>query len=226
MQLLILRRLIKLFIFLNLSQASAAEPFKLLTAEPAAIPRKPWTLGLQQAGYATKKVYINTNPLMDAALTGNIGVKYATEISQAVSLTVGARYMQFLGSSYVESAVKKQDALIESFKLNYSGYNAFIGGTYALTNSALHLNLQYADVSSSKNLNLISAYSVNMNDVWYGVIEAGYDFENKKPRGSLGVVRSGENFGLRLGVTYVEINDPALNVNTLPILDFYWTFGG
>lgn len=218
--------MIAFFIFLNLSQTNAAEPFKLLTTEPATVPHKPWIVGLMQAGYTAGKVFINTNPLLTAAYTGNIGIKYAAEVNQAVSLTVGSRYIRFLGSSKVENLVKEQDTSIESFKLDYSGYNAFIGSTYTLKNSALHLNVQYADVSGSKNFNLISAYSMKMSDVWSGVLEVGYDFENKKPRGSLGVILNEESFGLRFGVTYVEIHDPALNVSALPIFDFYWIFGG
>lgn len=206
--------------------AWAVEPAKLLTVDAANLPAKSWTVGLMQSGYAWDDFYLNTNTIMDLALTGNLGLKYATKINDVWALTAGARYIHFFGESTLENFAKEQNSMIDSVKVKYNGYNAFLGASASQDWGGLHINTQYADVSGSKVLNLISALNLKMGQYWHIVAEAGYDFENKQPRGSLGVLRTGETFSMRLGMTYVEIKDSAVDINLLPIVDFYWNFGG
>lgn len=214
-----------LYIFFAAPATWSAEPFKLLTVEPAALPEKNWTVGLQQTGFSWDDFYVNTNTIMDLTMTGNLGLKYVSKVNNSWAFTAGARYIHFFGESTLEDFAKKQNSMIESLKVKYNGYNAFVGTSYYWDWGAAHINTQYANVSDSKILNLISALNIKMGPSWHTVIEAGHDFENKQPRGSLGILRSGETFGLRLGITYVEIKDPSININLLPVLDFYWNFG-
>lgn len=218
--------------FVFLSEAIAAsptatvQPFKLLTVEPAFLPQQKVTVGLLETGFNTHDAFINTNTLMDLGMTGNIGFKYATPLTDELHLTLGGRYLKFFGESTAEKFMKEQNSNIESFKFNFSGYNAFLGATYVFSHSTLSLNAQYADISESKIFNLISAYSWNFAEYLHLVLEAGYDLENKQPRASLGLVRQSDSFGYRLGATYVEIDDPLFQTNVLPVLDLFWMFGG
>ena len=61
--------------FVGGSPARGAEPFRLLTVEPATLPEKSVVLGLQEGGYAFNHFYIDTNIASDLGEAANLGVK-------------------------------------------------------------------------------------------------------------------------------------------------------
>lgn len=205
----------------------AGDPFRLLTMEAAENPSSKWVAGLQVIGINTGPVLIETNPILDLAYTPNLGIKFVTAVESDFHLTAGARYLKFTGSGAAETKVKEQTSLIERFKIDYQGYTAFLGATYRPAQTGYHFNFQYANISNSKVTTAIFGANVPFAGVWSVLAEGGYDFHNKQPRASLGVSRNGPTFGTRLGLTYVEINDPLLNYKgPLPVIDLYWLFGG
>lgn len=214
-----------LFLVFNPLVLKASEPFQLMTVESTFLPSKTWTLGLMESGYRTPNLFINTNTIMDMGLAANIGLKYAHAFNQNWRITAGARYLRFFGESVAEKFVKNQNPNIESFEFDFNGYNAFVGASYAKSFYKLYFNTQYADVSGSKVLNLIFAMSLNLSSFWHLVLEGGYDLNNDQPRASLGVVRQAQNIGYRVGMTYVEVDDPSIKLRILPVLDIFWVFG-
>ena len=208
------------------SPAFAAKPFRLLTTEAARNPEGYGVIGAYEAGAKFRQVFVDTNPLMDLALTPNVGAKIAFG-EGPLTYTVGTRYLRFVGSGVVESLAKSRSPLVEKFSLEFSGLMSFAGASYQTDRTGIHVNVQHADISGSKVLGAVLAADHPLSENWSALIEAGYDFANKQPRASIGVGRFGPTFGMRLGATYVSIEDPSLTYKgALPVIDFYWVLGG
>lgn len=209
------------------SHAEAAPPFRLLTTESASNPPSTVVLGLQEAGANLGSVFVDTNPLFDAALTPNLGAKFVVDGPNAVSFTIGARYLHFVGSDVVERKAKAMEPTLNQFSLDFRGVLAYAGATLETESANFHFNFQWAEVSTSKAVGIIAASDFAFGENWGGIVEAGYDLANRQPRLSAGIYRSGPTFGLRLGATYVKIDDPLLQYRGLvPVIDLYWLMGG
>ena len=164
---------------------------------------------------------------MDALYTPNIGIKTVLPLSSDLRFVVGGRYLQFTGSSALESYAKQSQSMVKKFQLNFQGYNLYTGVSFRAVGSTTgHFNIQYANVSDSQVMNGIFGWNIPLLSSSSVALEAGYDFSNKIPRASLGWLIYGDSFGLRLGATYVGISDPLIQIPLLPVLDFYWQFGG
>jgi hypothetical protein len=206
--------------------AYCSKPFRLLTTEAASNPQASWLAGLQSLGLNEGPVFIDTNVLYDLGFTENLGAKYVRPIDSQTAVTVGARYFYFIGSSFLESAVKARQSRVDQFRLTFSGPLGYAGVTRQTDFADYHFNFQYADVSGSKVLGAVFAASVPFAEVWCGIGEAGYDFENRQPRASLGVERNGDSFGLRFGLTYLHIDDSLIRyTGVAPVIDFFWLMG-
>lgn len=206
--------------------SAASNPFRLLTTEAAENPSSVGVAGLQELGINLGPVFIDTNPLYDVLTIGNLGAKFVYSRPE-FSVTAGARYLNFFGSSIVESQIKKSEPRIDSFRITASGVLGFVGVSRRFDNLGLHFNFQYADISGSRITSPVFAADVAFSENWAAVGELGYDFANRQPRASLGVVRNGPNFGARLGLTYIKIDDAFLRyTGVAPIIDFFWLIGG
>ena len=217
--------LASIFFILFSIESVASDPFRLITVEPAALPWNDIVIGVQDVGYAFDYFFIDSNLAADVGLTPNIEVKGVFEIDDNLSWTIGTHYLQFVGSSQLQSYIETQQPNVKSFSNNFSGFASFLGMSKYWNKSDVHLNFQYAAISGNSVENLLAAYAWTFSGIWHLVTELGYDFQNHQPRGSLGVVREGPTFGTRLGLTYVNINDPIFNYSgPIPVVDFYWSF--
>ena len=147
-------------------------------------------------------------------------------MGQLLRLTAGVRYVDFLGSTVVQSYAVQKQPLLQKFDVEFSGIVSDLGASAKFGRFDTHLNVQYANLSGSKVTSVIAACNYAFGDLWGAVLEAGYDFSNTQPRLSAGFLRSGPTFSTRLGVTYVAVNDPLLQYKSvIPVIDFFWTFG-
>ena len=206
--------------------AMAEAPFRLLTMEAAQNPRGEIVLGAHEAGVVLGPVMIDSNPIMNLGLTPNLGAKLVLG-EGPLSYTVGTRYVKFVGSHVLQRLARERSSLVEKFSLEFEGLMSYVGASFRTEKTAYHFNLQHADISGSKVLGAVFAADHPLSEAWSALAELGWDFANHQPRASIGVGRFGPTFGMRLGATYVSIEDPSFTYKgALPVIDLYWILGG
>lgn len=221
-----------LLFFLLPTQAQAQEQAgfqpgnaRLLTTDAAAVIEHP-VLGLQRSAVPLPGGFaLDTSLYADLLLAPNLGLRWAVAAGPH-RLVVGARYTHFVGASVYSSYVSSQEPAITRFEPSLSGPTLY--GVYGLALGRLtvqgearfaHFESNYLAVTGAAVLNLFGAWAV--------IGEVGVRLEGgSRLRAAGGVRYGGEQFGLALGVAYVDLNDPVFpgGLPVAPVLDLSWTF--
>jgi hypothetical protein len=217
---------------LHPSEARAGNGRLLSTDEAAAIQHP--VLGLQRSavplvwGFA-----LDTSLLADLALAPNLGLRWGLEAGPH-RFVVGARYTRFLGAQIVSDFVQSQQPAVTRFEPSFSGPSA-----YALYGLKLGPVLVQAEARHAlyeiTTTTFTGAVVFNFAGNWSLLGELGFrlrrnDADTGNPlRGAAGLRYAGDNFGLSLGVAYVDLREPMLPVNEgsipfIPAFDLSWTF--
>ena len=216
---------------------------RLLASDEAAAIKHP-VIGLQRSAVPLPLGFaVDTSLLVDAALTPNLGLRWALELGPN-RFVIGARYSKFMGNSLLSNFAASKVPAVKSFGINFSGPSF-----YALYGLSLGRVLVQAELRHSRYetvtttatgalvLNLVGHLSI--------VGEIGTQFDGDHPvltgdhplHGAAGIRYAGDNFGFSLGVAYANLTEPMLqgagdhppfleggHIPFIPSFDLSWTF--
>ncbi|WP_223740934.1 hypothetical protein NR800_24630 [Corallococcus interemptor] len=199
---------------------------RLLTSDAAEVIDAP-VVGLQRtalplfAGFS-----VDTSLYADALLAPNLGLRWALAAGPH-RVALGARYTHFVGASVYSGQVESQEPAIQRFTPELSG-PAFYG-VYGLSLGPVLVQgeARYARYDSDY-LAFTGAVAWNFTGAWSLIAEGGMRVKGgAKLKAAAGVRYGGEHLGLALGAAYVDLSDPALPGEDLPVLptfDLSWSF--
>jgi hypothetical protein len=215
----------------SVAQAQAAQEgfqpgnARLLTTDAAAVIEHP-VLGLQRsavplaAGFA-----LDTSLYADLLLAPNLGLRWAVAIGPH-RMVLGARYTHFVGAKVYSSVVSAREPAIERFEPSLSGPTLYYVYGLALGRLTVQGEARFAYFKSSY-LAVTGAAVLNLVGAWAVIGEVGVRLQGgSRLRAAGGLRYGGEQFGLALGVAYVDLNDPVFpgGLPVAPVLDLSWTF--
>ncbi|WP_240356220.1 hypothetical protein [Myxococcus eversor] len=219
---------------LLLSTPSAAEPStgvrtntaRLMGTDAAEVIDAP-VLGLQRTALPLfAGLAVDTSVYADVMLAPNVGLRWAMAAGPH-RLVLGARYTRFIGASVYSSIVESETPSIQRFEPELSGPSFY--GVYGLVLGPLLVQgeARYAHYTSDY-LSFTGGVAFNFTGPWSVVGEAGVRVKGGATlRAAAGLRYGGEHLGFGLGVTYVDLSDPAVpgeELPVLPVLDLSWTF--
>lgn len=198
---------------------------RLLTTDAAAVIEHP-VLGLQRSALPLAGGFaLDTSLYADLLLAPNLGLRWAVAAGPH-RIVLGARYTHFVGASVYSSVVSSQEPAITRFEPSLSGPTLY--GVYGLALGRLTVQgeARFAHFESSY-LAVTGAAALNLFGAWAVIGEVGVRLEGgSRLRAAGGLRYGGEQFGLALGLAYVDLNDPVFpgGLPVAPVLDLSWTF--
>jgi hypothetical protein len=199
---------------------------RLMTTDAAEVIDAP-VLGLQRTAIPLfAGLAVDTSLYADALLAPNLGLRWAAAAGPH-RFVLGARYTHFVGASIYSDAVESETPAIRSFEPELSGPSFY--GVYGLVLGPIQLQgeARYAHYTSDY-LSFTGGAGLNFAGHWSVVAEAGVRVEGGSAfRAAAGIRYGGDSLGFGLGAAYVDLSDPALPGETLPVLpvlDLSWTF--
>ncbi|GHG80420.1 hypothetical protein [Comamonas sp. JC664] len=201
---------------------------RLLTTDAAEVIDAP-VLGLQRTALPLfAGLAVDTSMYANALLAPNVGLRWAMA-SGAHRFVLGARYTHFVGTSvYSDIVTSEADTpALQRFEPEFSGPSFYAVYGMALGPLLVQGEARYG-IYTSDYLAFTGAVAFNFAGHWSVVGEAGVRVKGGSTlRAAAGVRYGGEHFGLGLGATYVDMSDPALpgeSLPVLPVLDLSWSF--
>ncbi|MBZ4418083.1 hypothetical protein K8638_16445 [Myxococcus sp. RHST-1-4] len=184
-------------------------------------------LGLQRTAIPLfAGLAVDTSLYADALLAPNLGLRWAVAAGPH-RVVLGARYTHFVGASVYSDAVESEAPAIRRFEPELTGPSFY--GVYGLVLGPLLVQgeARYARYTSDY-LSFTAGVGLNFAGNWSVVGEAGVRVEGGSSlRAAAGIRYGGDHFGFGLGAAYVDLSDPALPGESLPVLpvfDLSWTF--
>ncbi|MCP3139731.1 hypothetical protein [Pyxidicoccus xibeiensis] len=217
----------------SLASAESSEPSgvrtntaRLMTTDAAEVIDAP-VLGLQRTALPLfAGLAVDTSVYADALLAPNLGLRWAVAAGPH-RVVLGARYTHFVGASTYSDIVTGETPALRSFEPELSGPSFY--GVYGLALGPLLVQgeARYAHYTSDY-LSFTGGVGFNFLGHWSVVGEAGVRVEGGSAfRAAAGIRYGGDGFGFGLGAAYVDMSDPALPGESLPVLpvfDLSWTF--
>ncbi|NTX11318.1 hypothetical protein HUA76_11015 [Myxococcus sp. CA056] len=219
---------------LLLSTPSSAEPSpgvrtntaRLMGTDAAEVIDAP-VLGLQRGALPLfAGLVVDTSVFADVMLAPNVGLRWAVAAGPH-RVVLGARYTHFIGGSVYSDIVESETPSLQRFEPELSGPSVY--GVYGLVLGPLLVQgeARYARYTSDY-LSFTGGAALNFAGPWSVVGEAGVRVKGGATfRAAAGIRYGGENLGFGLGATYVDLSDPAVpgeELPVLPVLDLSWTF--
>lgn len=199
---------------------------RLMTTDAAEVIDAP-VLGLQRTALPLfGGLAVDTSMYANALLAPNLGLRWALAAG-AHRLVVGARYTHFVGASVYSARVESETPAIQRFEPELSGPSFY--GVYGLVLGPLLVQgeARYGHYTSDY-LSFTGGAGLNFHGNWSVVAEAGVRVEGGSAfRAAAGIRYGGDGLGFGLGAAYVDLSDPALpgeNLPVLPVFDLSWTF--
>jgi hypothetical protein len=199
---------------------------RLLTTDAAEVIDAP-VLGLQRTALPLfGGLVVDTSLYADALLAPNVGLRWAAALGPS-RLVLGARYTQFVGKSVYSNYVEGKEPAIKRFAPELSGPSVY--GVYGLVLGPVLVQgeARYARYDSDY-LSFTGGAAWNFIGAWSLVAEAGVRVKGGATLRAAGGIRyGGENFGLGVGIAYVDLTDPALpgeDIPVAPVVDLSWSF--
>lgn len=186
-------------------------------------------LGLQRTALPLfAGLAVDTSLYANALLAPNLGLRWAVAAGPH-RVVLGARYTHFVGASVYSDAVTSgaDTPALQRFEPELSGPSFY--GVYGLVLGPLLVQgeARYARYTSGY-LSFTGGVGFNFTGNWSVVGEAGVRVEGGSAfRAAAGIRYGGDAFGFGLGAAYVDMSDPALPGESLPVLpvfDLSWTF--
>ncbi|MGZ3457821.1 MAG: hypothetical protein ACXU86_04870 [Archangium sp.] len=201
---------------------------RLLASDEAAAIKHP-VLGLQRSALPLGLGFaVDTSLLADAALTPNLGLRWALELGPN-RFVVGARYSKFMGNSLISNFIASKEPAVKRFDIDFSGPSF-----YALYGLSLGRVLVQAELRHARYQTVTTtatgALVLNLVSHWSIVGELGTQLEGDHPlHGAAGIRYAGDNLGISLGAAYANLSEPMLPYNGghipfIPTFDLSWTF--
>lgn len=199
---------------------------RLMTTDAAEVIDAP-VIGLQRTAIPLfAGLAVDTSLYADALLAPNLGLRWALAAGPH-RFVLGARYIQFVGKSVYSDAVTSEAPALKSFEPELSGPSFYAVYGLALGPLQLQGEARYGRYTSDY-LSFTGGVGLNFAGHWSVVAEAGVRVKGGNAfRAAAGIRYGGEGLGLGLGAAYVDLNDPALpgeSLPVLPVLDLSWTF--
>lgn len=199
---------------------------RLMTTDAAEVIDAP-VLGLQRTALPLfGGLAVDTSVYADLLLAPNLGLRWALAAGPH-RFVVGARYTHFVGAAIYSDRVESEAPAIQSFKPELSGPSFY--GVYGLVLGPLQVQgeARYGRYTSDY-LSFTGGAGFNFSGNWSVVAEAGVRVKGGSAfRAAAGIRYGGEGLGFGLGAAYVDLSDPALpgeNLPVLPVVDLSWTF--
>lgn len=199
---------------------------RLMTTDAAEVIDAP-VLGLQRTAIPLfAGLAVDTSLYADALLAPNLGLRWALAAGPH-RVVLGARYTHFVGASTYSGIVESEEPAIQSFEPELSGPSFY--GVYGLVLGPIQLQgeARYGHYTTDY-LSFTGGAGFNFAGHWSVVAEAGVRVEGGSAfRAAAGIRYGGEGLGFGLGAAYVDLSDPALpgeSLPVLPVLDLSWTF--
>ncbi|MFP2910169.1 hypothetical protein ACLESD_35055 [Pyxidicoccus sp. 3LFB2] len=199
---------------------------RLMTTDAAEVIDAP-VLGLQRTALPLfGGLAVDTSLIADALLAPNLGLRWALAAGPH-RFVVGARYTHFVGASVYSDRVESEEPAIQRFEPELSGPSFY--GVYGLVLGPLLLQgeARYGHYTSDY-LSFTGGAGLNFFGNWSVVAEAGVRVKGGSAfRAAAGIRYGGEGLGFGLGAAYVDLSDPALpgeNLPVLPTVDLSWSF--
>ncbi len=199
---------------------------RLMTTDAAEVIDAP-VLGLQRTAIPLfGGLAVDTSVYADALLAPNLGLRWALAAGPH-RFVLGARYTHFIGADVYSDVVTSEEPALQSFEPELSGPSFY--GVYGLALGPLlvqgearygHYTTDYLSFTGSAGFNFFGPWSV--------VAEAGVRVTGGSAfRAAAGLRYGGVGLGFGLGAAYVDMSDPALpgeSLPVLPVVDLSWTF--
>ncbi|CAM4316078.1 MULTISPECIES: hypothetical protein [Myxococcus] len=201
---------------------------RLLTTDAAEVIDAP-VLGLQRTALPLfAGLAVDTSMYANALLAPNVGLRWAMAASPH-RVVLGARYTHFVGASVYSDVVTSgaDTPALQRFEPELSGPSFY--GVYGLSLGPVLVQgeARYG-LYTSDYLSFTGALAFNFAGHWSVVGEAGVRVKGGSTlRAAAGIRYGGEHFGLGVGATYVDMSDPALpgeSLPVLPVVDLSWSF--
>lgn len=199
---------------------------RLLGTDAAEVIDAP-VLGLQRTALPLfAGLAVDTSVYADALLAPNLGLRWAAAAGPH-RFVLGARYTHFIGASVYSDQVESEAPAVQRFEPELSGPSFYAVYGLVLGPLLVQGEARYARYTSDY-LSFTGGAGFNFTGHWSVVAEAGVRVEGGSAFRAAGGLRyGGDNFGFGLGVAYVDLSDPALPGESLPVLpvfDLSWTF--
>ncbi|WP_244221998.1 hypothetical protein [Corallococcus exercitus] len=199
---------------------------RLLTSDAAEVIDAP-VVGLQRTALPLfAGLSVDTSLYADALLAPNLGLRWAVA-GGPHRVALGARYTHFVGASAYSSRVESREPAIQSFTPELSGPAFYAVYGLSLGPVLVQGEARYARYDSDY-LAFTGAVAWNLTGAWSLIAEGGMRVKGgAKLKAAAGVRYGGEHFGMALGAAYVDLSDPALPGQDLPVLptfDLSWSF--
>lgn len=208
------------------SQEVRTNTARLMGTDAAEVIDAP-VLGLQRTAIPLfAGLAVDTSLYANALLAPNLGLRWGVAAGPH-RVVLGARYTHFVGASVYSDRVEAEAPAIQRFEPELSGPSFY--GVYGLALGPLLVQgeARYARYTSDY-LSFTGGVGLNFAGNWSVVGEAGVRVKGGAAlRAAAGLRYGGENFGFGLGAAYVDLSDPALPGESLPVLpvfDLSWTF--
>jgi hypothetical protein len=199
---------------------------RLMTTDAAEVIDAP-VLGLQRTALPLfGGLAVDTSVYADALLAPNLGLRWALAAGPH-RFVVGARYTHFIGASVYSDIVTDEEPALQSFEPELSGPSFY--GVYGLVLGPLLVQgeARYG-VYTTDYLSFTGSAGFNFLGPWSVVAEAGVRVKGGSAfRAAAGLRYGGEGLGFGLGAAYVDLSDPALpgeSLPVLPVVDLSWSF--
>ncbi|WP_408888909.1 hypothetical protein VZQ01_23765 [Myxococcus faecalis] len=184
-------------------------------------------LGLQRSALPLfAGLALDTSVYADLLLAPNLGLRWALA-SGPHRFVLGARYTHFVGASVYSGIVESRTTGLQRFEPELQGPSFYAVYGLSLGRLLVQGEARYARYTTDY-LSFTGGAAFNFVGHWSVVAEAGVRVKGgAKLRAAAGIRYGGEGFGLGLGATYVDLSDPAVPGETLPVLpvfDVSWSF--
>ena len=169
---------------------------------------------------------MDTSVYADLLLAPNLGLRWAMAVGPN-RFVVGARYTHFVGADVYSAQVESEAPAVQRFEPELSGPSFYAVYGLVLGPLLVQGEARYG-IYTSDYLSFTGGAGFNFAGNWSVVAEAGVRVKGGAAFRAAGGLRyGGEIFGLGVGAAYVDLSDPALPGESLPVLpvfDISWTF--
>ncbi len=184
-------------------------------------------LGLQRTAIPLfAGLAVDTSVYADLLLAPNVGLRWGLAAGPH-RFVVGARYTHFIGASVYSDRVEEEAPAVQRFEPELSGPSFYAVYGLVLGRLLVQGEARYGRYTSDY-LSFTGGAGFNFTGNWSVVAEAGVRVKGGSAFRAAGGLRyGGDNFGLGVGAAYVDLSDPALPGESLPVLpvfDLSWTF--
>ncbi len=184
-------------------------------------------LGLQRTAIPLfAGLAVDTSMYANLLLAPNLGLRWALAAGPH-RFVVGARYTHFVGADAYSAYVESEAPAVQRFEPELSGPSFYAVYGLVLGPLLVQGEARYG-LYTSDYLSFTGGAGFNFAGNWSVVAEAGVRVKGGSAFRAAGGLRyGGEGFGLGVGAAYVDLSDPALPGESLPVLpvfDLSWTF--